>query len=193
MGIKTFILVLIIAIGFSCQAQDINAVRVKLETISDSSLLLRKSVMPIIKKYGANSSQMDSLNMVIIKHDSTSFVEVQHVLNKYGWLGISQIGEKANQALYLTIQHAQDKHVREKYFPLLQESAEKGESRLADMATMKDRILVENGEEQIYGTQYKIIDGKRVLLPIRNGKYVNKRRAKVGLEKINLPLTTAIK
>jgi hypothetical protein len=192
MKTKIFIISLLVLCGFNLTAQDLNQVQAKLETIADSSLLLRKDVMPILRKYGTNSHQLNSINKVIIKHDSVSLVEVQQVLDKYGWLGISQIGEKANQAIYLTIQHAQDKNIREKYFPLLKESAKKRESKLADMATMKDRILVENGKKQIYGTQYKIIEGERVLLPIKDSKNINKRREKVGLEKINPPLTKAI-
>jgi hypothetical protein len=162
-------------------AQDYDAIRAKLEAISDSSYQLRKNVMPVIKKYGADSPQMDSLNSIILSHDSASLAGVTLILEKYGWLGISKVGKRASQALYLTIQHAQENLLREKYFPLLKASAIAGESNLADMATMKDRILIEKGRKQIYGTQYKVIDGERVVLPIKNEKKVNRKRKEVGL------------
>lgn len=88
----------------------------------------------------------------------------------------------ANQTLFLTIQHA-DKRFREKYYPLLETSAKNGESNLFDMATMKDRILVDNGQQQIYGTQ-RDLDGK--YYPIADIKGLNKRRRHVGLEKLKL-------
>ena len=132
---------------------------------------------------------MDSLNALILHFDSTSLITVSDIIEKYGWPGTSQVGEKANGALYLTIQHAQDNSLREKYFPFLQASAKSGESRLADVATMKDRILVDKGKRQLYGTQYKHIDGQRVLLPTRNMNGLHKRRKKVGLEELKLPLS----
>jgi len=85
--------------------------------------------------------------------------------------------------LFLTIQHASDKRIREKYYPLLEKSASKGESNLSDMATMKDRILIENGQQQIYGTQYNF-EGKNY--PIEDPKGVNKRRRQVGLKRLKI-------
>jgi hypothetical protein len=187
---KAFVLVICLLLTLTTKAQDYSIVRTKLEAISDSAIIVRKNVMPVIRKYGANSIQMDSINALILHFDSTSLVIVSEIIDKHGWLGTSQIGEKANGALYLTIQHAQDNYLREKYYPFLQASAKRGESRLADMSTMKDRILVEKGGKQLYGTQYKYIDGQRVLLPVKNINGLNKRRIKVGLEEIKLPQPT---
>ncbi|GAB3816702.1 hypothetical protein GCM10028895_12150 [Pontibacter rugosus] len=82
--------------------------------------------MPTLRKHGADSPQMDSLNTRIMAYDEAGLAEVRQILDKYGWLGVSQVGEKANGALFLTIQHAQDNKLREQYFPLLEESAKKG-------------------------------------------------------------------
>lgn len=135
-----------------------------------------------MKKYGYKSKQMDSLNSVILKSDSIALGRVISIVDKYGWLGKSKIGDVANQTLYLTIQHA-DKNLRNKYFPLLEASAKNGESSLYDMATMKDRICVDKGQEQIYGTQ-KDMEGK--YFPIADLKGLNKRRKQVGLEKLKI-------
>ena len=138
--------------------------------------------MPTIKKFGYKSKQMDSLNCVILKFDSLALRRAINIVETYGWLGKSKIGFVANQTLYLTIQHA-DKSLREKYYPLLETSAKTGESNLFDMATMKDRILVDNGQQQIYGTQ-KDHEGK--YYPIADIKGLNKRRRQVGLEKLKV-------
>jgi hypothetical protein len=168
------------------KTQDFSSIKSDLEVLFHESIKLRSQVMPTIQSFGETSVEMDSLNRVIAQFDSSSLVIVEQVLQKYGWLGASEIGPMANQSIYLTIQHASQKEIREKYFPLLKVSAEKGESDLADMATMEDRILVENGQPQRYGTQYKMVDGQLEYLPIQDPKNVNKLRKAVGLSKISI-------
>ncbi|WP_460879412.1 DUF6624 domain-containing protein [Pontibacter rugosus] len=123
---KTYCLVVAVLLSLACHAQDFKAIRNRLEAVADSSLAVRRSVMPTLRKHGADSPQMDSLNTRIMAYDEAGLAEVRQILDKYGWLGVSQVGEKANGALFLTIQHAQDNKLREQYFPLLEESAKKG-------------------------------------------------------------------
>jgi len=182
----TFLLLVVSVLSFSVRAQEIENVKIELDYIFKKSLELRKDVRSTALKYGFESPQMDSLNNIITSFDKSSLIKVIDIVDEYGWLGISQIENMANQALYLTIQHAQSNEVRIKYFPLLKASAEKGDSNLADMATMHDRILVGKGESQLYGTQYKLINGKNEFFPIEEIKYINKRRRKVGLKKLRI-------
>ncbi len=158
-----------------------DSLRLKLEDISESSLSLRKNVMPTIRKFGYNSPQMDSLNSLIQNFDSLALIKVENIVSRYGWLGKSEIGEVANSTLFIVIQHAQDNSIREKFYPLLEESVKEGESRKSDLATMKDRILIQNGRPQIYGTQ---TNNQGQLLPVENKNELNKRRRQVGLKKI---------
>ncbi len=168
-------------IGYS---QNLGSIRVELEQLELGSIELRNHVMPTIRDYGFKSPQMDSLNHAIMKFDSIALHKVQFIIDQYGWLGKSEVGVEANRALFLTIQHAQDHLVREKYFPLLKASAEAGESDLTAMATMQDRILVEQGEKQLYGTQSRMVNGQQELYPVEDPDELNKRRKKVGLGKM---------
>ncbi|MDW3196890.1 MAG: DUF6624 domain-containing protein [Cytophagales bacterium] len=140
--------------------------------------------MPTIRAFGAESSQMDSLNSRILRFDSTALVFIKEVIDTHGWLGKSQIGAAANRTLFLIIQHAPENDIRKAYFPLLEASVKQGESEKSDMATMNDRILVRDGKPQIYGTQSHMVDGKLEPFPIEDVKNVNKRRRKVGLGKM---------
>jgi hypothetical protein len=67
---------------------------------------------------------------------------------------------------------------------LLEAAAKNGEASLSNYAIMKDRILVNRGKQQIYGTQ-KYWDSKQakfVFFEIEDEKNVNKLRKEVGLE-----------
>jgi hypothetical protein len=182
MKIELIVLFFAVALGTNTYAQNHDSIKTELERDYNTSLSLRQKVMPTIKRFGYKSKQMDSLNSVILEFDSIALGRVITIVDKYGWLGKSKIGFVANQTLYLTIQHA-DMNYREKYYSLLETSAKNGESNLFDMATMKDRMLVDKGQEQIYGTQ-KDMAGK--YFPIADLKGLNKRRKQVDLEKLKI-------
>lgn len=115
--------------------------------------------------------------------DSCNQVQVKLLIDKYGWLGKSVIGNY-NQVLFLVIQHA-DSATQEKYFPLLQQSVSEGESSVIDLAMMQDRLLMRRGQNQIYGSQV-VTDGNGgwKFFPIEDERNVNIRRAKIGMEPI---------
>ena len=116
--------------------------------------------------------------------DSCLQIQVISIIEKYGWPGKSLVGSLGNQAVFLVIQHA-DSAVQEKYFPLLQQSVEDGESRGSEMAMMQDRILMREGKKQIYGSQVVLNKtGGQEFYPIEDEKNVNLKRAKVGIPPI---------
>lgn len=181
---KLLLLISLVTFQLEMKAQSLQPIQEELTAIFEQSNTLRKSVLPTIKQFGFNSHAMDSLNNAIIAFDSISLRRVVEIIEEYGWLGISEVGESANQALFLTVQHALDKSVRAKYFFLLEESAKKGESHMSDMAAMKDRMLIESGGRQLYGTQYKIVAGKIIYLPLDDSIRVNERRKAIGMDNI---------
>ncbi len=115
--------------------------------------------------------------------DSCNQAQVTALIDKYGWLGKSAIGNY-NQVLFVVIQHA-DLTTQEKYFPLLQESVNNGESSKSDAAMLQDRILMRKGIKQIYGSQVVFNKtGGQEFYPIDDEKNVNLRRASVGMQPI---------
>lgn len=182
---KNLVLPLLILASTAGFAQDFSSLRVKLEYFVDQSIEAREAVMPTANQFGFESYQMDSLNQLISFRDSLHLQYVTLVLEEHGWLGISQIGKKANISLFLAIQHSNKDQIRDRYYPLLEVSAQNGESGLAQMATMKDRILVQKKLPQRYATQWNYIGDQAVLFPLEDVNSVNENRVKVGLK----PLT----
>lgn len=183
---RGFVCLSIFFCALSSPAQPVQTIVKELNEIFDRNLKLRNHVLPTIQKHGYQSNEMDSLNRLIEVFDSISLIKVVSLIEEKGWLGMSEVGEKANLTLFLVIQHAPNNSVRKKFFPLLKASAERGESDLASMATMQDRILIEDGEKQVYGTQSKIVNDKLEYLPIQDPRNLNNRRKKVGLKRIKI-------
>lgn len=50
-----------------------------------------------------------------------------------------------------------------------------------DLAYLEDRVAIARGREQIYGTQFHLVDGVMLPKPIADPERVDERRAAVGL------------
>ena len=115
--------------------------------------------------------------------DSVNLVRLQSILDRIGWPTSTKVGKHGAGTAFLVIDHS-PREIMEKYFPLLEDAAKKGEASLSSYATMKDRILVNRGKKQIYGTQryWDSKANKFIYFPIEDEKNVNVRRKEVGLE-----------
>jgi hypothetical protein len=157
--------------------------KTQLEQIYDEDQNLRKQLVAIEKKSGYSSKNTEVLSKQIEEKDAVNFKAVETILTEHGWLGPSQVGSKASQTLFLVIQHA-DEEARRKYVPMLREAVKEKKARAESLALMEDRVAVEAGEKQIYGSQLNIIDGKPTLRPLEDPDHLDERRATMGMSTI---------
>lgn len=154
----------------------------QLEQIYVRDQTLRLLYVDAEKKFGRGSDEMNYFWELINKQDSLNETEVETIIEEKGWVGKSLVGDKANKALWLVIQHAPLEN-QEKYLPLLEESVKKGESNGSDLALLEDRILMRNGKPQKYGSQISLDSetGEAKVYEVESPEYVNQRRKEVGL------------
>src|SRR5882757_3976715 len=69
-----------------------------LDSVFDNDQSSRQMLESLEKKHGMHSRQIDSLYQVMSVNDSVDLEKVTAILDRYGWLGIAEIGEKANTA-----------------------------------------------------------------------------------------------
>ena len=138
-----------------------------------------------IVKYSTEMERVDSLNQAI----------VFGILDKEGWP--SHLSDKANRAIWIVIDHS-DLAYRSKYLGLVKEKADEGVLDKTDYAILNDRVLMEEGKPQIYGTQIKmvatIVDDEIAmqlcLWPVENPAALDSLRSTVGLSPIEEYLKT---
>ena len=108
---------------------------------------------------------------------------VVSIIENCGFPTVERHGHTSVQAVFLVIQHA-DKGLRTKYFPLIKESADGGDLAWSSVALMEDRMLMDRGEKQKYGSQVQKLNvsSEWALYPIDDPGSVNQRRAAIGLE-----------
>ena len=114
--------------------------------------------------------------------DSTNLAAVSQILDTYGWP--SGLSDEANKAIFLVIDHS-DLRTMNKYIGLFREAVEKGYLSMNDLVTMEDRMLMNAGKPQKYGTQaYSLVeDGKAVIYiwPVEDPDKLDALRKSVGL------------
>lgn len=99
------------------------------------------------------------------------------IIEKCGMPSLKEVSRKQLDAIWLALQHT-DKKYRKKYFPLIEEAVKKGDLSKQQYALMKDRILMDDGKPQLYGSQ--IENGK--LYELESPDSVNERRKVMELE-----------
>jgi hypothetical protein len=116
-------------------------------------------------------------------NDRANMARLVEIIQRYGWPGITQVGEQASSAAFLIIQHAGLEEQR-RYFPVLKAAVAEKNARADQAAMLEDRILLREGKNQVYGTQLRSgpdTGGGLVLHPIEDARNVDARRAAVGL------------
>jgi len=101
-----------------------------------------------------------------------------------GWVSKTAVGD-ANMTVWLVVQHyGADKW--KAYLPLFRQAAEDGEMSKWQVAMLEDRILVNEGKPQKYGSQtfYKEEDGRNRFEELQDTAMVDIYRAEVGMEPI---------
>ena len=120
-----------------------------------------------------------TINDRMRRADATNITRVQALVAQYGYPGKSLVGAPTNEAVWHVIQH--NPAMIPQYIPLLKRAAEKGELPYYRYAMMLDRQLMNEGKEQLYGTQVLGYNGQQPFVwPIQNAAQVNQRRQQAG-------------
>ncbi|WP_196889824.1 DUF6624 domain-containing protein [Aureivirga sp. CE67] len=110
------------------------------------------------------------------KEDHRNQELVISIIEKCGMPTLKEVTQKQMDAIWLGLQHT-DAKTRKKYFPKIEKAVGNGDLSKQQYALMKDRILMDEGKPQIYGSQIK--NGK--LYKLENPETVNKRRKEMGM------------
>jgi hypothetical protein len=119
--------------------------------------------------------------------DSSNLRRVEDIIWRYGYPGKTLVGRPTNEAAWYVIQHSEK---IAQYLIWVKGAAEAGEIPFYRYAQMLDRKLMDDGQEQVYGTQwggYTVLDhttGKvhtiALIWPIKDASKVDKRRREAG-------------
>lgn len=142
----------------------------------------------LTKIYGVSKENLtDHIWKLQTLADSSNIKRVEEIVKQYGYPGKALVGEPTNEAAFYVIQHST---VIDKYLTLIEKAANQKQLPFYLYAMMKDRSLMYNKKEQIWGTQAKGMNvvnketGKTkwafFIWPIADAAQVNMRRKEAG-------------
>jgi hypothetical protein len=111
---------------------------------------------------------------------------MREIIEQYGWPGRSLVGADGCEAAWLIVQHAVlESEFQRQCLSLLEQAVGAGEAPGWQLAYLTDRVLMNEGKEQIYGTQYlPVKGGKSISYKIADAENVDARRRAVGLSSL---------
>ncbi|QLG45896.1 DUF6624 domain-containing protein [Costertonia aggregata] len=184
---QTILITIVLSINFSVSGQsqkELDSLKVKLETIFMKDQTFRRIYTEAENKLGKDSDAYEYFWQVVEAQDKVLEKEVIKIIDKFGWLGISEVGRLANTTLWSVLQHGSIAS-KKKYAPLLKASVLKKESQPSHYARLVDRMLINSDKPQIYGTQIDYSSSEApTFFPIEKPEYINQRRKEIGLDGI---------
>lgn len=159
-----------------------DALRAELEAMREADQAIRVEARATWEKHGPDAPEYAALRTRGRAQDARHVARLDEIVAVHGWPGRSLVGDAACGGAFLIVQHA-DLEVQKRYLPLMREAHDAGELKGQDLALLEDRIFMQEGQPQRYGSQLtRGEDGKPTLWPIEDEAHLDERRAEMGLE-----------
>lgn len=121
-----------------------------------------------------------SFNLKLRKRNTE---RLKKIVKQIGWPKISEVGEETSYAAWYIVQHSDFDINFQKDCLSLMKKLSKKDVFAVNIAYLTDRIAVNTGKLQVFGTQF-FLDEKGIIKPrpIKDLKSLEKKRKKMGLE-----------
>lgn len=180
----SFTLCLVTLMHLTVQAQE-TIRHPHLALLLDSMVTIDQGVQNnIIAASKARKSQEEMKQLYKVEYEA--FERHQPILKKivqqYGFPGFNQVGKKGSESFWLLVQHCDSVPSFQQYvLQLMKRQIKKGNADPINYAYLIDRVNLNTGKSQVYGTQ--VMYENRIALPKKliDAKKVDKRRLSIGL------------
>lgn len=106
------------------------------------------------KQLGADITSRDSILYHLRAADSLNYFHLRNIFQKYGFPNFDLVGQTGSNNFWLLMQH-QDLHpeFQDEVLIKMKEEADKEKASMINYAYLLDRVKVNTGQLQVYGTQ----------------------------------------
>ncbi|MBS1649984.1 MAG: hypothetical protein JSR09_09800 [Bacteroidetes bacterium] len=117
-----------------------------------------------------------------------NFPTVSYIFKKFGFPGYDLVGRETSNKYFLLVQHSDfNLNFQQEVLQAMKKQVERKNASGQDFAYLTDRIEINNGRPQIYGTQV-LMSGNTKTKPCIDTLNLDNRRKTVGLSPIKVYL-----
>ena len=109
--------------------------------------------------------------------DADTTARMKQIVATHGWPGKSLVGKDGAYAAWLLVQHSRDVGFQKLCLEKLELAVAQGEAQAVEHAYLYDRVAVNTGKPQRWGTQFRDL----APFPIEDAARVDERRKAIGL------------
>jgi hypothetical protein len=113
--------------------------------------------------------------------DIANTKRMKEIVQKIGWPTISKVGTDASHDAWLLVQHADHDIEFQMNCLALMKEVPSGDIDVLHIVYLEDRVRVNQGVGQLYGTQFTQEDERHIPRPIEDELHVDERRAAMGM------------
>lgn len=142
----------------------------------------------IISKYKLDEYELTKADAVSV--DKMNRDRLKEIIREFGFPTRQLVGKDAMQGIFLIIQHSDmDTEWQKEQLTSIERAVKQGDMDGQSYAYLYDRIKINSGEKQLYGTQFKNVDPvnrKVELADTEDVENLDKRRMEVGMMPIHM-------
>ena len=142
----------------------------------------------LIEKYHLNKDEITNEDGVTI--DLRNRNRLKEIFQEYGFPTKEMVGKDAMHGVFLMIQHSDgDKEWQKSQLPNIENAVERGDMDGQSYAYLYDRIRINSGEKQLYGTQFSNVDPINKTVTLAETEDIDSldhRRMDVGMMPIDM-------
>jgi hypothetical protein len=151
--------------------------------VNDQRLRSKKS--DLVRR-GFNQDSQERQNLLIERGivDSLNMIELKRIFKNYGFMGFNEVGIQSSQYFWFLIQLCdKDPNFQAEVLSEMKRQVDTKNANASDYAYLVDRVRINTGMPQIYGTQTTYNEEKGTNEPksLLDPENVNKRRAELGI------------
>jgi VWFA-related protein len=141
------------------------------------ALQTEKLIYSSIQENAPDDAAQSRLNEAVARNNA----RLCQILKEFGWPTTALVGQDGVSATLYLLRTSRELEIQRALLPVIDAAVKRGEVQKGELAYLVDRLRVNAGMKQLFGTHVKLKNGFLVLLPIEGEAHVDDRRRQFGL------------
>src|SRR5829696_5255841 len=120
------------------------------------------------------------------ERDEATAKRLSEILDRYGFPGVKMVGLNATRNFIFMVLHSPSVELQRRALPHVERAARRKEIPPDDFAMLADDVLANEGKPQLYGTNFRSVGDRNVILPTQDPARLDERRRKIGFPPIRV-------